>query len=90
MLKINISTKITYNNNLDNVRNFKRETTFTSESWVRRLHVSSEGEDSLIILPMLKTNDHTKKSYDNNLDNNQHFKERLQSPHNFGHAACKL
>ena len=37
MSKTNDSTKMTYNNNLDNDRHFKRETTITSDSWARRL-----------------------------------------------------
>ena len=37
MSKINDSTKMTYNNNLDKDRHFKRETTLTSESWARLL-----------------------------------------------------
>ena len=35
--KTNDTTKINYNNNLDNDRHFIRETTITSESWARRL-----------------------------------------------------
>ena len=35
--KTSDSKKMTYNNNLDNDRHFKRETTITSESWARRL-----------------------------------------------------
>ena len=37
MSKTNDTTKMTYNNNLDNDGHFKRETTITSESWVRSL-----------------------------------------------------
>ena len=37
MSKTNDTTKIAYNNNLDNDQHFKRETTFTSESWAPRL-----------------------------------------------------
>ena len=37
MSKTNDTTKMAYNNNLDNDQHFKRETTFTSESWAPRL-----------------------------------------------------
>ena len=37
ILKTNDSTKMTYNYNLGNDGHFKRETSFTSESWARRL-----------------------------------------------------
>ena len=65
--KTHNTTKITYNNNLDNHRHFKRETTITLESWA--LPVSSEGEGSPIIWLISNTNDTTKINYNNaNLD----------------------
>ena len=35
--KTNYTTKISYNNKLDNDRHFKRETTISLKSWTRRL-----------------------------------------------------
>ena len=65
--KTHNTTKITYNNNLDNDRHFKRETTITLESWAPP--VSSEGEGSPIIWPISNINDTTKINYNNtNLD----------------------
>ena len=55
--------------------------------------VSSEGEGSPIIWPISKTNDNTKVSFNNNLDNDRHFKREttaVPSPQNLGRTACKL
>ena len=76
MSKTNDTTKIAYNNNLDNDQHFKRETTFTSESWAPP-PVSSEGEAGPIIWPISKANDTTKITYNNNLDNDRHFKREI-------------
>ena len=48
--------------------------------------VSSEGEGSPIIWPISKTNDTTKIIW----TMTDILKERLPSPQNLGHAACKL
>ena len=48
--------------------------------------VSSEGEGSPIIWPISKTDDTTKII----LTMTDILKERLPSPQNLGHAACKL
>ena len=81
MSKANDSTKITYNNNLDNDRHFKRETTYLHLRILGAPPVSSEGEGSPTIWPLSKANDSTKITYNNNLDNDRHFKRETTYLH---------